>query len=161
MVLGVLSLTRLFIEVLVHAVPNDRMCAFLLFDLTVAAFWIAGGWFLLQRAECALTLTAIAAGGAAARTIICLMHLVPRLTKVAWDAREDTDFVNLLAAVTSRVLHYGIEFIYWPIVLFFILKASETRRSRWQPDPEKLTGTAFAVAGVIGAFVELVILAPL
>src|SRR5688572_15007731 len=118
-VLGGVSLTRLFIEVLAHSIPNDRMFVFLLFDMTVAVFWVAGGWSLLQRRESGLTLTAIAAGDAAARTIICLMRLVPRLAMVAWEAQEDPGFVHLLATVTSRVLHYGIEFLYWPVVLFF------------------------------------------
>ena len=161
-VLGYVSLVRLITEVQFFWTVTDRskLFAFAAFDAAVGALWVLSGLCLVSR-EPSLMITAMAAGAAAARTILSGMLLGPRLAESVWKLRDDPEFLQALAAAGSRVLHYGIEFVYWPVVLFQILKACEAPRPRWQPDPAVSTGSAFGAACLIAGVLEAALLDPL
>jgi len=103
----------------------------------------------------------MAAGAAAARTILSMMLLGPLLGRSLWDRKDDPEFDRILAGAGSRFLHYGIEFLYWPVVLFVLLKLSPVQTLRRPGDPELSTGASFAAAGVIAALVDAALLLPI
>src|SRR5215831_4733938 len=162
-VVGAVSLLRLMTEMQLFWTRQDwaELPACAVFDALVGSLWIAGGLLLKSRHSASLQVVALSAGAAAARTIISVMLFSPRLLWKLWKAQNDPEFLQVLGAVGSRFLHYGIEFVYWPIVLFAVLKASQARHPWQEHDPELSTGVAFAAAGSIGAVVEVMLIASL
>ena len=154
-VLGVVSIVRLIIEIQFFWSTRNlsRHAEFAAFDLAVGSLWVASGLCLLSRHTSGLAVAAIAAGMAAARSLISVMLLGPGIAQGLWQHRNDPAILAGIAFVGSRLLHYAIELVYWPFVLFLVLKASE-RQPRSPGDPELRTGIAFAISGCIAAMIE-------
>ena len=149
--IGVVSLIRLTREIVLFpsAYFNLRITMLFTFDAMVETAWIASGLCLLCRQASGLQWTAIAAGAAAARTI---MSIVPQLSVSKWHFGASAEDV-LLPAMVSRFLHYGLECAYWPVVLYLLFFSS---RRRWhRPDREAQAGFSFAATGVVLALLQL------
>jgi hypothetical protein len=149
--IGVLSLVRLTREIVLYqsAYFDLRITMLFTFDAMVGTAWIASGLCLLCRQASGLQWTAIAAGAAAARTI---MSIVPPLSVSNWRFGASDEEV-LLPAMVSRFLHYGLECAYWPVVLYLLFFSS---RCRWRrPDREAQAGFSFAATGVVVALLQL------
>lgn len=161
LVFGILSLARHVTNAVcfAEALPMAHPSMFVWFDGTVATLWILSGLSLRSRAP-NLRSSAMAAGVAAARTILSALLLGPDLIRAVLKRKDHTDFVPDLCAAASQVLHYGIEFLAWPVVIFAVFKACDAPRPRWQPDRGLSTGLAFAGAAVIGAIFQAALLAP-
>jgi len=156
-VLGAFSLVRLVAEILAFRPSyfDSRVTALFMFDAMVATLWISSGLCLLFRHSAGPQWAAISAGAACARTVL---SIAPALSISAWDFNPDgPDLV--LSGMAARFLHYGLEFAYWPVVLYLIFWASD--RDRSGSDREYMAGASFAATGVSVATLQVAILATL
>ena len=160
LVLGILSFVRIVTEMLFYWGRWDLrdLQALVLFETGVATLWSLTGLCLLSGSPWGLRVAGVATGCAAARTIISVLMLGPGLVQGFWYHREDLDPFQIWSAAGSRLFHYGIELVFWPVVLFTILKASANLRPR---DAVLSTGTTFSATGVVAALIQAAILAGL
>jgi hypothetical protein len=160
-VFGLLSLARLVTDALWFDETRHRahLSTFATFDATVATLWILSGLCLRARNP-DLMIAAMVAGVAAARSLLCLLIVGPVLLEVIKMGQDHWEFLPRLGVVSSQLLHHGIELLYWPVVLFWVGKACDAPRPRWQPHPGLPTSLSFAGAAVIGAIFQAALLAP-
>jgi hypothetical protein len=128
--LGAVSLVRLATEMSLHWTGRleTEFQPFALLDAVAAACWMVSGLYWLSRDPWASPLTAVAAGAAASRTLLSGILLGPRLTRVVWIGLEQREVCDKVTIAASRLLHYGIEFVYWQIALALVFRASRSLR---------------------------------
>src|SRR6185436_13145257 len=129
---------------------DSRVAVLFSFDAMVAALWSASGLCLLFRRSWGLEWTAVSAGAAAARTIL---SIVPLLSVTRWTVEDDSP-----SAMGARFLHYGLEFLYWPVVVFLLIKVCEAPPRGWRVDLGVWTGLVFAASVLITALLQVTIL---
>lgn len=160
LVLGIVSFVRIVTEMLFTWSRWELrdLQALVCFDTAVATLWSVTGLCLLSGTPWGLQIAALATGCAAARTVISVLMLGPSLVQGSWFHRDDLQPSQIWSAAGSRLFHYGIELVFWPIVLFTLLKASANLRPR---DAVLSTGTTFSAIGVVAALIQAAILAGL
>jgi hypothetical protein len=151
-VFGILSLFRVVVEILCFEPRffESRVATLFTFDAMEATLWIASGLCLLLCDSPGLEWTAIAAGAASARTIL---SIVPLLSVTRWTVDEDSP-----SAMGARLLHYGLEFVYWPTVVFQLFRFCERPLREWRSDLGVWTGLVFAASVLLTALVQVTIL---
>jgi hypothetical protein len=149
---GVASLARVIVEIVTFGswFFESRITVLFSFDAMEATLWIASGICLLFRKSWGFEWTAISAGAAAARTIL---SIVPLLSVTRWALDDDSP-----SAMGARFLHYGLEFLYWPVVLFQVFRVCEAPPRAWRADLGIWTGLIFAASVLLTALLQVTIL---
>lgn len=159
-IFGAASLIRLVTELLFFW--SERAFAqhatFAVFDGMVGALWLSSGLLLRSRRGDALESVAMAAGAAAAHTLLPIVLVLPHAPQLLEWILKGPDAAPGLAGIGSRFLHYGIEMAYWPYVLVRVLRASEALSLRRRMDCEFPTGLTFAVTGVMAGLFQAAVL---
>jgi hypothetical protein len=151
-VFGILSLFRVVVEILCFEPRffESRVATLFTFDAMEATLWIASGLCLLICDSPGLEWTAIAAGAASARTIL---SIVPLLSVTRWTVEDDS-----LSAMGARLLHYGLEFAYWPVVVFQMFRFCKAPLRGWRADLGVWMGLVFAASVLLTALIQVTIL---